>query len=140
MSGHATDIWGQPWKPCEGCPHPTPGACPSRRHRAFCDHLARDPERWAPLIAEQQIEDRPGRDTGFRAIDPPGPTSSPGSESDHVVHLVMACDYRAKLSGDLATCGCAGRRFACLAGRGDRVPGMEVRSITLGDCLACVGA
>lgn len=48
------DIQGRPWQPCPDCPHPTPGACASRRHRAYC-RIARDhPARVAALPAEHR--------------------------------------------------------------------------------------
>lgn len=58
---HTHDIHGRSWQPCPACPHPTPGSCPSRRHRPYCTHLASDPATWGPIIAAQPPEDRPPR-------------------------------------------------------------------------------
>jgi hypothetical protein len=58
METYTTDIWGQKWTPCLGCPHATPGACCSRRHRKYCELNAKSPEVWAPIIAQQPPEHR----------------------------------------------------------------------------------
>jgi hypothetical protein len=120
---------------CADCPVPPGLECPSRYHARTCE-LAKRPEYRQTIIDQALV------DAGKPATQDARPAGGKGKASGigPLVQLIWSCDYRAALSGDLATCGCSGRRFACLAGRGDRVPGMDVRSITLGDCLACVGA
>jgi hypothetical protein len=71
MTPHTVDIWGRPWAPCAGCPHPTPGSCCSRRHPAYCDLHASDPATWDPKIARQGPEDRPGQVVVFESEPPP---------------------------------------------------------------------
>jgi glycosyltransferase involved in cell wall biosynthesis len=55
---HDKDIHGRDWRSCSACPHPTPDACPSRAHRAFCVRLAEKPATWASRIAAMPPEDR----------------------------------------------------------------------------------
>jgi glycosyltransferase involved in cell wall biosynthesis len=70
---HDKDIHGRNWRPCDGCPHPTPGACPSRAHRAFCVRLAGKPEVWAPRIAAMPHEDREPSPLLMEPYAPPPP-------------------------------------------------------------------
>lgn len=57
MVTHSTDIRGEPWAPCAACPHPIPGQCPSRAHRAYCRYAAEHPH-WRPKIAALPTESR----------------------------------------------------------------------------------
>lgn len=45
------DVHGNEWSPCEGCPHPTRGACPSRANPALCKHRRRRPDVFDAQIA-----------------------------------------------------------------------------------------
>lgn len=64
----ATDLHGQSWRPCAGCPHAEVHACPSRRQRALCPLVARDPARWGPVVRAQPPEYRPGAVRSFVSV------------------------------------------------------------------------
>lgn len=87
---HDRDIHGNAWAPCAGCPHPTPGACASRRHRAFCSRVAADPATWGPKIAAQPGEHRPPRDA------PPAPDPPPAFpwRLGRLSRELVVCRYR----------------------------------------------
>ena len=59
---HTRTVQGLPWQCCAVCPHPTPNACPSRAHPAYCANLRANPELWGPIIREMPPEDRPARE------------------------------------------------------------------------------
>jgi hypothetical protein len=71
------DVRGQAWSPCAACPHPERGACPSRFHRPYCDHMARDPETWSPQIAGMSACTTAPRSSNFTPI-PPREPALPG--------------------------------------------------------------
>lgn len=53
------DVRGAAWAPCGHCPHPSPGACPSRRHRRYCLLTAPDHPQadfWRPAVAAMPAE------------------------------------------------------------------------------------
>lgn len=92
---HTHDIQGRPWSPCEACPHPTPGSCPSRRHRAYCELAKTRPE----LVAGEPAEERPARDVPKPLAPAPGAVSPVRKRVPEGARIkaVMAC--AAGLSG-----------------------------------------
>ena len=52
------DIHGNEWSPCKNCPSIDPGKCPSRRHRAYCDHIKENYDAWYSVIRNEPIETR----------------------------------------------------------------------------------
>lgn len=153
---HATDIWEQPWIPCEHCPHPTPEACPSRHHRRYCDLVHPDrpgSERAAARLAALSPEHRPGRAVAFvpdpvpeppaRRDAPRPPRASPAPTEARTepaapvlwTRLVRACPHRTPVERP-SSCGCV---EPALCGLGKHDDGRDVVSITR-TCRACVTA
>lgn len=70
------DVRGERWSPCSECPHPEPGACPSRLTRGLCGKVRDRPEAWGPKVAAMPACRTEPADTGSRDTTPPVPLVS----------------------------------------------------------------
>jgi len=154
---HDRDVRGQPWSPCPHCPHATPGACPSRFHRRYCeltDPSQPDAGRYRAIVASLPPEDRPAQRTDYVAeappepyaatsptrpagaappqhasdVDRPAPADSP--EAFAQVRLEVLAMTSCPYRGRKVECGCNGARL-CLLLRGDS------GRVTALDCQRC---
>ena len=72
----------------------------------------------------------------MRAAGPvPIPEDSPENPHRRRLNLILECDYRFGPSIDSAGCQCL---RVCTRGQGTLIPGSTARSVSLGECLACV--